>query len=220
MATAYSGLDYSDSGPVAAPLLQSLADALVASGWLVLDQLFDPRLIQALYEEVAERDDLTPAAVGRAGDQQRNRAIRRDKTRWLAASSPLQGQYLARMDQVRQFLNRNLFLGLQEYEAHYARYDAGDFYRTHVDALKGRRNRVVTSVTYLNPHWQWDWGGELVLYNGDNGGADQPEVLQRVLPRAGTTVFFMSEDFPHEVLPARTSRFSIAGWFRVGANGF
>jgi len=28
-------------------------------------------------------------------------------------------------------------------------------------------------------------------------------------------VIFLSEEFPHEVLPANTHRYSIAGWFRV-----
>lgn len=197
--------------PVDVVLTEALPDALAQCGWMITEQVFSPRLIQELYEEVSDRNDLTPASIGRADDQQRNSRVRRDKTRWLSGQSPLQAEYLARMDQIRQQLNRSLYLGLQEFEAHYARYDAGDFYRTHVDALKGQRNRVVTSVTYLNPVWQSDWGGELVLY--DESGAQ----LRRVLPTMGTTVFFMSEEFPHEVLPAVTSRYSIAGWFRVSS---
>lgn len=193
------------------PVEQLLADALTSCGWMIAHEVFRPDLIQALYEEVSSRNDLAPAGIGRADDQQHNTRIRRDKTRWLSGQSLLQAEYLARMDHVRLQLNQSLYLGLQEYEAHYARYDAGDFYRTHVDALKGQRNRVVTSVTYLNPVWYSDWGGELVMY--DEAGTE----LQRVLPTMGTTVFFMSEEFPHEVLPAITSRYSIAGWFRLGS---
>lgn len=203
----------------ALPFEERLADALVQYGWMVSDDVFSAPLIEGLYEDVSQRDDLVQARIGRADDQQRNQRIRRDKTRWLREDNLLQAQYLARMDQIRCYLNQALFLGLQEYEAHYARYDAGDFYRTHVDALKGQRNRVVTSVTYLNPVWEPCWGGELVIYqeaDATDGGQDSP-ILQKVLPGAGRTVFFMSEAFPHEVLPASTSRYSIAGWFRVGS---
>lgn len=32
-------------------------------------------------------------------------------------------------------------------------------------------------------------------------------------------MLFLSEEFPHEVLPASRERYSIAGWFRVNGNG-
>ncbi len=48
----------------------------------------------------------------------------------------------------------------------------------------------------------------LVLYRGDEPGA-----IERILPSPGLMVLFLSEDFPHEVLPATRSRHSIAGWF-------
>jgi len=40
----------------------------------------------------------------------------------------------------------------------------------------------------------------------------------KVVPLFGTIVVFLSEEFPHEVLPARRDRFSVAGWFRVNAS--
>lgn len=190
---------------------EALAETLAAEGWCITDQLFDPKLISELYQEVCGRDDLTPAKVGRQQYHSSQHAIRRDKTGWLTGASPAQHQYLQRMDGLRGLMNRRLFLGLQEFEAHFARFDQGDFYRTHVDALKGQRNRVVTSVTYLNPQWQPDWGGELVMY------ADDGTELTRVLPGMGVSVLFLSEEFPHQVLPAVTSRYSIAGWFRVNS---
>ena len=64
-------------------------------------------------------------------------------------------------------------------------------------------------VAYLNPDWSEEDGGELVLYpeKGEQGEL-------RVTPAHGTFVLFLSEDFEHEVLPARRDRLSIAGWFR------
>ncbi len=53
-------------------------------------------------------------------------------------------------------------------------------------------------------------GGELVLYDG----AGEIELV-RAAPECGKLVIFLSEDFPHEVLPAKQFRQSIAGWFRI-----
>jgi SM-20-related protein len=36
-----------------------------------------------------------------------------------------------------------------------------------------------------------------------------------VPPKNGTLVLFLSEEFPHEVLVAKKTRYSIAGWFRI-----
>ena len=39
-----------------------------------------------------------------------------------------------------------------------------------------------------------------------------------VTPSFGTIVVFLSEEFPHEVLPAKRDRYSIAGWFRLNSS--
>jgi SM-20-related protein len=112
---------------------------------------------------------------------------------------------VGRAGQLQQQMNRQCFLGLTHHECHFARYSRGDFYQTHLDAFRGRSNRVLTTVLYLNDVKS---GGELVIY-------DENEVeLTRVLPQAGLLVTFESERFPHQVLPAEFERFSIAGWFR------
>jgi SM-20-related protein len=110
-------------------------------------------------------------------------------------------------------LNSELFLGLFDYECHYAVYPEGSFYRKHVDAFKGRASRVLTTVLYLNPNWQPEYGGELLMY-----GEDDEVPFIKVSPAWGTMVMFLSEHFPHEVLPARATRYSLTGWFRVNAN--
>ena len=118
------------------------------------------------------------------------------------------------MAEVQQALNRALFLGLFEYEAHFAHYPPGAFYRRHLDSFRGRANRVVSTVGYLNPDWPEDGGGEMVLY-----APDEPErEVARVRPSAGTFACFLAERVPHEVLPTRLPRASIAGWFRRNAS--
>ena len=37
-------------------------------------------------------------------------------------------------------------------------------------------------------------------------------------PSFGSVAIFLSEEFPHEVLPATRDRYSIAGWFRVNTS--
>ena len=53
-------------------------------------------------------------------------------------------------------------------------------------------------------------GGELRLYLGTGSRGRSFDVL----PRGGMLVVFLSDRFPHEVLPARRERLSLAGWFR------
>jgi len=174
-------------------------------GLAVLPQAIPAKLCQALLDEVSQKQDLTAAGVGRAGALQQNTEIRRDQTAWLDGSTAAQQQYLALMQTLQTQMNRQCFLGLTHHECHFARYQIGDFYQTHLDAFRGRSNRVLTTVLYLNSVAE---GGELVIYDENN------TELQRVLPQAGLLVMFESERFPHQVLPAKALRYSIAGWFR------
>jgi SM-20-related protein len=117
------------------------------------------------------------------------------------------------VEQLRVYLNRRLFLGLFSYEGHFAHYEPGAFYKRHVDAFRGESNRVLTTVFYLNWGWQAEDGGELLLYE-----ENQTEAFARVIPRMGKLAVFLSEEFPHEVLPAKRDRYSIAGWYRVNSS--
>ena len=149
---------------------------------------------------------LAPAAVGRAGTRALRGDIRGDSTLWLddARCGDAARELLETLDALRAQLNRHLFLGLQEVEAHYAAYPPGTGYARHRDRFRDSDARVVSLVTYLNPDWNEDDGGTLRLYPGD-GVVD-------VLPRTGS-VCFLSE-IEHEVLPARRTRYSIAAWMR------
>lgn len=162
---------------------------------------------------LARRGQLVPAAVGRAQARQLAPAVRSDETLWLTGAGAAQEAFLARMDSLRLALNRELFLGLFDYEAHYARYAPGAFYRRHRDSLRGSgARRILSTVIYLNEPWRPGQGGELVLWD-----AAERELI-RAEPQGGTALFFLSEEFPHEVRPATVERYSIAGWFRLAAS--
>ena len=178
-------------------------------GWCHCADFLSALELAALRSDLLEHGaQLAPAAIGRA-DRQIVPGIRSDETLWLTGASAAQNDFLARMETLRAALNRELFLGLFDYEAHYARYAPGAFYRRHLDSFRdsGTR-RLLSTVVYLNPRWRVADGGELVLWDA------QECELARIAPQGGSAVFFLSEQFPHEVLPASVERYNIAGWFR------
>ena len=114
---------------------------------------------------------------------------------------------------MQDYLNRHLLLGLFSFESHLSHYAPGNYYKRHFDAFHGEKNRILTIVAYLNPNWTSSDGGELVLYRSEK---DKEGI--KVIPLMGTIVTFLSEEFPHEVLPAHRDRFSIAGWFHLNGS--
>lgn len=192
--------------------LNNAIDALVDQGWYIWENAIPDQLCSQLLSEVQQLDqqgELQQAGIGRGVEHQKNEAIRRDSIHWIEGQTATQTEFLNLMAQLQTELNRQLFLGLFEYEAHYALYSPGDFYKKHRDSFRGAANRMVTTVIYLNPNWQADWGGELVMFNDED-----TETIGTVTPKMGTMVVFMSEQHPHEVKPTLHPRASIAGWFR------
>lgn len=187
---------------------------LETHGFAVLKAALPDTLTVALLADLARMPsaEFLPAGVGRGTDWQHAERLRRDKIAWIEGESEASRLWLEWADGLKTYLNRRLFLGLFSFESHYALYRPGDYYRKHLDAFRGRGNRVLSLVTYLNDGWRPEWGGQLLIYN--EAGA---EVLQSVSPQLGTVVIFLSEVFPHEVLPAVRPRHSIAGWFRVNS---
>lgn len=192
-----------------------VADALAEHGWYVGGSIFDNALTRSLAlraRALADDGLLQAAKVGRAADAQHSTALRSDDTYWVdeAPVDEAERAALARIHLLRATLNQALFVGAQTAEVHFARYAPGAFYKTHVDRFRDDDVRVISLVFYLNEAWPKDAGGELVLYGADGGGA----VEARVSPQAGTMACFLSDRFPHEVLPATRERFSLTGWLR------
>ena len=201
------------SGP--APLThQNWPAALAGDGYAVIHGLVPHELclrLQAEARAAHDTDKLDRAGIGRVDDHTLDTRVRRDKTKWFDRTSAAQTDYLEIMETVRQTVNRELFLGLFSYEAHFAVYEPGGFYKRHVDAFRGSRNRVLSSVFYMNENWSAEDDGALVIYADD----ETETTLATVYPEFGTLVLFLSEDIPHEVRPTTRDRYSIAGWFRV-----
>ena len=180
-------------------------------GYAIIENAIDSDLISELMADCYRiNPHFSLAGIGRLNNLQIDDSVRKDKTYWFDGSSNAQLGYQQVMEAVRTTLNRNFFMGLFDYECHYAKYTQGDFYKKHVDAFKGRSNRVFTTILYLNSPKK---GGELVIYKPKS-----KDIEVVIKPTAGTLVLFESERFVHEVLPAVDNRYSIAGWFRKNAS--
>ncbi|WP_321777210.1 2OG-Fe(II) oxygenase [Sulfurimonas sp.] len=190
-------------------LYSQITDALVNDGYVVITNALEKELPLALFNEAKNEQDFKKAGISSLGDLHLDSDRRRDKISWLSRSADAQGDFLDFTSGLQEYLNRELYLGLSYYESHFAIYEEGDFYETHLDCFKNSKNRVVTTVYYLNEDWNDNDGGELVVYDEDDN------FLAKVKPDANTLIVFMSEKFPHEVLPAKRKRYSIAGWFRI-----
>ncbi|MFK0087031.1 2OG-Fe(II) oxygenase [Pseudomonas sp. NPDC090755] len=197
------------------PLLLRIVDDLATHGWSQQTLFLPEPLTLALAAECRRRaaeGELAPAAVGRGASQEVREGIRGDHIQWLEpGQAQSSDQYLDLMDSLRVALNRGLYLGLEDFECHFALYPAGAFYRKHLDRFRDDDRRTVSTVLYLNQDWQAEDGGQLRMsLKGD--------VEHDVSPIGGCLVVFLSGDIPHEVLPARRERLSLTGWFRRRGN--
>ncbi len=196
-------------------LFESVAQDLIQKGCSINEGAIPLSLAEALEREVKglSCDKFKAAGIGREQEFTRNETVRSDEIAWISEETEAGKAWLDWAAQLQSYMNRRLYLGLFSFESHFAHYSAGDFYQRHLDAFKGQSNRTLTLVAYFNRDWQAEHGGELVVYKDQD---DQEG--QKVLPRFATLVVFLSEEFPHEVLPANKDRYSIVGWFRVNSS--
>ena len=196
-------------------LFEAISTDIREKGFSIKPSALPEGLANALWTHVQSMsmDRFDSAGIGRDKEHMLNRFVRTDEICWITGESDAGRQWLQWTDELQQYLNRRLLLGLFSFESHFAHYAPGDFYKRHYDAFKGESNRILSLVIYLNPGWQPDDGGELVIYT------DNPEHESvQVTPAFATLVAFLSEDFPHEVLPAKRDRYSIAGWYRLNTS--
>ena len=200
--------------------LAAIADGLAGPGWVVLKDVGSPELRAALraeIEQLAESARLQPAGVGQGNVHQLNTEVRRDNIAWLDASQgAAQAYYLAGVEALIADLNRELYLGLRDAEAHFAAYEPGAFYVRHLDRFRTDSARTVSTVYYLNPGWTADDGGCLEIFD-----PQMPERrIAEIVPEDGVFVCFLSDRIWHAVAATRErTRYSIAGWLRRARQG-
>lgn len=190
----------------------ALAEALDQHGACLLLGFPSPSGTSELRVELRRlqaTDTLHPAEVGHGRNHRLRIDIRGDDTRWMDADSGAAATaYLSALRALRVAMNRRLFLGLEEEEAHFACYPIGASYHRHRDQFQDSDERVLSMVSYLNKDWLPEHGGALRLY--------LPQGTVDLFPHAGTSVVFLS-GIEHEVLPATRERLSVAAWLRKRA---
>lgn len=134
--------------------------------------------------------------------------IRSDHILWINESLPVAEQHVETLTSFCQHLNQAFFLGIKEVEAHFACYNAGEFYALHRDNPQQKNDRIISTVYYLHPEWQDDWGGQLRLQ-------DKNDIWHIITPEPNRLVIFQS-DLLHEVLVSKQQRLSITAWLRSG----
>ncbi len=218
--------------------------SLEARGFFVLDDMLGDSACAELIQDFDERrrqGQFQDAGVGASADVQRK--IRKSELIWLEPENPPMKArpFIDTMQDLKNLLNRNFYMGLNEWEAFYSVYRPGSFYRRHVDNFKGKNNRIITFILYLNQNWQRPKGGELRIYwdprkanpsSGKNHPSAVPDSMQETLPSsgndtmiwqecfldiepvAGRLVVFHAPEIEHEVLPCHADRYCITGWLR------
>lgn len=190
-------------------LIASYLDANVG----IVDHFIPEELGQHLIDRLVTlnaQNLMKAAGIGNAAKLVQNSAIRTDAIYWLDRSSNNEHEN-AFLDQVEAFiayLNRSCYTGITGYEFHFALFDTGSFYRKHLDQFQDNSSRQFSMITYLNPHWNSEDGGELCIY--------KDAVPQRIAPTHRKTVFFKSNELVHEVLETHKPRLSITGWLKRG----
>ena len=202
-------------------LFELIANDIVDKGYSICPCALPENLTSLLLQHITQLpdDNFKRAGIGRAKDHIINDFIRTDEICWITGNSEAGGAWINWAGLLQSYLNKRLFLGLFSFESHFSHYAKGDFYKRHKDAFKGEDNRVLSVVVYLNPNWSAEDGGELIIYPQQTA---QSSIIEQgkitVTPSFGTIVVFLSEEFPHEVLPALRDRYAIAGWFRLNTS--
>jgi SM-20-related protein len=194
--------------------IDRICAAIADDGCAVEPDFLPQATVAALASEARERDaagEFHAAGIGHGSEHAQRSDIRGDRILWLEQSlaSPEQQPFWEALEALRLALNETLLLGLFSFEAHYALYPPGTFYRRHRDPFRGSASsdvRVISCAMYLNEDWTLADGGALRIYDDQR--------VRDVLPVAGTLVCFMSDRFEHEVLPATRERLAVTGWFR------
>lgn len=197
---------------MSSPMLK-IIDALEAEQFAIVPLFLPHQLTQTILEEMRvlwNGNHFNEAKVGQSTQTKRHSEIRSDFIYWLDEPylTLSQRMYWQKIESLRHCLNRHFFLGLSTFEAHFAIYPVGAFYKRHLDQHKGSNRRQISCILYLNPNWLPQDGGQLRLFPQK----EQWDNFIDVAPEAGTLVCFRCDSIYHAVLPASRRRYSITGW--------
>lgn len=183
--------------------VDQILDDLDQHGFAIIDDAYSNDYVHQLIEECTSNLNRFREAAIQNGFISK---IRSDHILWLNPELVISHQHVQALYSLGQELNRAFYLGIRDVEAHFACYNAGEFYALHRDNPQGKNGRMISTVYYLHEDWQDGWGGELHLQ-------DKNDIWHVLQPKPNRIALFQS-DLLHEVLEAKHQRLSITGWLR------
>lgn len=183
--------------------VDQILDDLDQHGFAIIDDAYSDDYVHQLIEECTSNLNRFREAAIQNGVISK---IRSDHILWLNPELVISNQHVQALYSLGQELNRAFYLGIRDVEAHFACYNAGEFYALHRDNPQGKNGRMISTVYYLHEDWQDGWGGELHLQ-------DKNDIWHVLHPKPNRIALFQS-DLLHEVLEAKYQRLSITGWLR------
>lgn len=183
--------------------IEQILTCLDQHGYAIIDDAYSSTYLHDLVAECTSNLDRFRDAAIQNGVVSN---IRSDHILWINEDLAHAQLHIEKLNTLAQELNRHFYLGIKEVEAHFACYNAGEFYALHRDNPQGKNGRIISSVLYLHEQWQADWGGELRLQ-------DKNEQWHIIQPKPNRIALFQS-DLLHEVLLSKQQRLSITAWLR------
>ncbi|MEG0489330.1 MAG: 2OG-Fe(II) oxygenase [Acinetobacter sp.] len=183
--------------------VDQILDDLDQHGFAIIDDAYSNDYVHQLVDECTSNLNRFREAAIQNGVMSN---IRSDHILWINENLHIAQQHIQALTQFSQFLNRYFYLGIKDVEAHFACYNAGEFYALHRDNPQNKNGRMISTVYYLHEEWQDDWGGELHLQDKNN-------LWHTIQPKPNRIALFQS-DLLHEVIQAKQQRLSITAWLR------
>ncbi len=142
-----------------------------------------------------------------------DKLVRSDSIYWLDRqhADKYENEFLDLMDDFISYLNLTCYTGITGCEFHYTLYEAGSFYKKHVDQFQNNERRKFSMISYLNSDWKIKDGGQLLIHQLKSDQDCKP-CSTEISPVNGKTVFFKSNELEHEVSVTNKQRVSITGW--------
>ena len=170
-----------------------------------------PALSEGLYQNIRhlQNDNMMhDAGIGNDEVKDAHQQMRGDQIYWMDKdhSNKFEQEFLQLAQDFTDHLNESCYTGINSYEFHYAVYGEGSAYKKHTDSFRNDSSRKYSFINYLNKDWEEADGGQLWIHREDS--------IQKILPQAGTAVFFKSDVTAHEVTLAHRERMSITGWLK------
>ena len=199
------------------PLFEPIIDGILTDGYGMMDNFLASDEVTTLANRLHARraaGQFRAAGIGNQNIVVEN-AIRGDEILWIdeKTATSVELTFLQRIGEIVDYVNQTCYLGLRDYEFHYALYPPGTFYKRHLDQFRSDSRRKLSVICYLNTDWQETDGGQLALYLPDSEETSERQIT--IAPVGGRLVCFESARLEHEVLPATRERLSVTGWLKT-----